>query len=158
MTDLDCSNDRSISNLLACLGLAAMMEGQVGWSRLAWSGLSRLVWSRLVPTEGEFMRCVALIGLVSMSVLSVMAAAPTASAQVAVMCQPGDTIEETVCESDTSGGCPSAPNNFAPIVLGETKCGTSWATRGVREWVDYRRTEPGRRPTLQPWHTAHLVP
>ena len=55
-----------------------------------------------------------------------------------VTCPPGAAVESESCGADVNGGCASGPSAFSPINLGDSVCGTVWATGGTRDMDWYR--------------------
>jgi hypothetical protein len=60
-----------------------------------------------------------------------------------VVCD-GDALDENEpCGSDTNGGCNASPNNFYPLVPGDTVCGSMWADGSTRDTDWYSITHGG---------------
>lgn len=57
-----------------------------------------------------------------------------------VDCPPGATPEPEPCGDDLDGGCNATPPAFAPIMCGETVCGTGWANTSLRDTDWYELT------------------
>ncbi len=57
-----------------------------------------------------------------------------------VACPPEGSPEPEPCGDDTDGGCNASPPAFAPLVCGQTICGTTWANTSLRDTDWYQLT------------------
>ena len=71
-------------------------------------------------------------------------------------CDSGDVPEGEGCGPGTNDGCNVSPEAFQPLSLGETVCGTFWASGGVRDtdWYEFTLSET----SIVTWEIRSDVP